>query len=224
MQLILIGYGKMNRLVETLAREQGHVIARIIRRPEDWNQGWSPGLVAVDFSVPQAVVENLERALAAGVPVVLGTTGWHEQIERVRQLADAASVGVVYGANFSVGVQWFYQIVAAAARALPAGYEPYLLETHHRQKRDSPSGTARRLHELLAASGHPPVSQASLRAGAVPGTHTAGFEGSDDSITLTHRAHSRRGFASGALIAAQWILGRRGLHEFSEVLGFPASA
>ncbi len=218
MQLILVGYGKMNRLVETLAAEQGHRIARIIRRPADWNQGWSPGLVAVDFSVPQAVIENLERALAAGIPVVLGTTGWLEQLERVRRLVESASVGVVYGANFSIGVQWFYRILAEAARRMPAGYEPYLLETHHRQKRDAPSGTARHLAGLLAAAGHPAVSTASLRAGSVPGTHTVGFESADDSLSLTHTARSRRGFAAGALAAAQWILGRRGLHEFGEVL------
>ncbi len=218
MQLILIGYGKMNRLVETLAREQGHAIARVIRRVDDWNQGWSPGLVAIDFSVPHAVVENLERALGAGIPVVLGTTGWQDHMDRVRQLADAASVGVVYGANFSIGVQWFYRILAEAARRMPGGYESYIIETHHRQKRDAPSGTAREMEALLAAAGHAPVSIASVRAGAVPGTHTAGFESADDSLSLTHAARSRRGFAAGALAAAQWILGRRGLHEFGELL------
>lgn len=218
----MIGNGKMNRLVAEVAATQGHRVVKTIRRAEDWSDGWSPQLVAIDFSVPEAVVDNLERALGAGIPVVVGTTGWYQHLDRVRQLVERSSAGVVYGANFSVGVQVFYRLVGEAARllrpGLPEGYDAFVWEAHHNQKKDAPSGTALRLAELVRAGGHPSPAPASIRAGAMPGTHTVGFDGSDDTITLTHTARSRRGFASGALLAARWIRGRRGLHEYGEVI------
>ncbi len=132
-------------------------------------------------------------------------------------LASALLEAAARGATPDRWSQWA-PALAEAARRMPGGYESYIIETHHRQKRDAPSGTAREMEALLAAAGHAPVSIASVRAGAVPGTHTAGFESADDSLSLTHAARSRRGFAAGALAAAQWILGRRGLHEFGELL------
>ncbi|HWG37593.1 MAG TPA: dihydrodipicolinate reductase C-terminal domain-containing protein [Terriglobales bacterium] len=218
MDLLLLGYGKMNRLVAELASERGHRVVQTLEAGEAWRAGWAPNLVAIDFSVPDAVLEHVECSMAAGIPLVIGTTGWLDQLVQVRALVDAASVGAVYGANFSVGVQAFYRIAQAAAAALPAEYAAFLWEAHHRHKLDAPSGTAKHLAMLLAAAGHDPGPVASTRAGALPGTHTVGLDGPDDTITLTHTARSRRGFASGALLAAQWILGKRGLHEFSEVL------
>ncbi|MGH9392972.1 MAG: 4-hydroxy-tetrahydrodipicolinate reductase [Terriglobales bacterium] len=218
MDLLLLGYGKMNRLVAELAVERGHCVLQALDQGDAWRAGWTPGLVAVDFSVPGAVVDHVERCMAAGIPMVIGTTGWLDQLERVRCLVEAAQVGAVYGANFSVGVQAFYRIAAAAAQALPAEYDAFLWEAHHRQKLDAPSGTAKRVADLLRASGHDPGAVASTRAGALPGIHTVGFDGPDDTITITHTARSRRGFASGALLAAQWVLGKRGLHEFSEAV------
>lgn len=218
MDLILIGYGKMNRLIETLAAEQGHRVVGTIRRPEQWSHGWTPGLVAIDFSRPDAVLDNLERCMLAGIPVVIGTTGWYERMEEARALVSEAHVGAVYGANFSVGVNAFYRIVAAAARALPAAYDVYVEEAHHKHKLDAPSGTAGKLLAVLQENQHPASSVASIRAGWLPGTHTVGFDSEADTITLTHTARSRRGFAEGAVLAARWIMGRGGLHEFSEVL------
>jgi len=218
MDLLLLGYGKMNRLVAEMAAERGHAVVGTLDHGDPWRAGWAPNLVAIDFSVPGAVLDHVERCMAAGIPLVIGTTGWLEHLERVRALVEASSVGAIYGANFSVGVQAFYRIVRAAAAALPAEYTAFLWEAHHQHKLDAPSGTAKHLATLLAAGGHDPGSIASTRAGAIPGTHTVGFDGPDDTLTLTHAARSRRGFASGALLAAQWILGKRGLHEFSEVL------
>jgi 4-hydroxy-tetrahydrodipicolinate reductase len=218
MELLLLGDGKMNRLVAEVAREQGHLIARVIRRGDAWTAGWAPELVAIDFSVAEAVVEHADQCMAAGIPLVIGTTGWLDRLEEVRRLVEGAHVGAVYGANFSIGVQAFYRAVAAAAAALPAAYASFIWEAHHREKRDAPSGTARHLAEMMRAAGHDPGPIASTRAGWLPGTHTAGFDSPDDTLTLTHTARSRRGFAAGALLAAQWILGKRGLHEFSEVI------
>lgn len=217
MDLILIGYGRMNQCVETVAREQGHRVVHIVRAAEDWRPGWTPGLAAIDFSVPGAVLEHLDRAMEAGIPIVIGTTGWSAQLAAAAARVEAAAVGAVYGANFSLGMQAFIRIVATAAEALPAGYDAFITEAHHRHKRDAPSGTARQLEGILAARGRPGAAIASVRAGAIPGTHTVGFDAAADTITLTHTARSRRGFAEGALLAAQWVLGRRGLHAFSDI-------
>ncbi|MGH9534166.1 MAG: 4-hydroxy-tetrahydrodipicolinate reductase [Terriglobales bacterium] len=216
MNLILIGYGRMNRCVEVLAREQGHRVTHIVRSGGDWPAGWTPGLVAIDFSVAGAVLGNVERAMAAGIPIVIGATGWREQLPAVQRCVAAASVGAVYGANFSLGVQVFFRLVAAAAEAMPADYDAFITEAHHRHKKDAPSGTALRLRDLLAAGGRT-ATVSSVRAGAIPGTHTVGFDGAAETITLTHTARSREGFAQGALLAAQWILGRRGLHAFEAI-------
>ncbi|MGH9475957.1 MAG: 4-hydroxy-tetrahydrodipicolinate reductase [Terriglobales bacterium] len=218
MDLLLLGYGKMNRLLDEMAAEGGHRVTATVEVGNPFPAGWSAGLVAIDFSVPDAVLSHVERCAAAGIPLVIGTTGWLAQLDAVRALAEHSAAGVVYGANFSVGVQAFYRVIAAAAAALPASYEAFVWEAHHRQKKDSPSGTALHLAELLRHGGHDPGPVASNRAGALPGTHTVGFDSRDDTLTFTHTARSRRGFAAGALLAAQWILGRRGLHEFGEVM------
>lgn len=224
MNLLLIGYGKMNRLVEELARGQGHGIAGIIRRPADWAAVQPASAVGIDFSIPAAVMDNLAAALKARIPLVIGTTGWLEHLPAVRAQAAAAATGVVYGANFSLGVQVFYQAVTAAARALPAEYQAYIIEHHHRHKLDAPSGTARELVRHLVAAGRPEPPVASVRAGVQPGEHTVGFDAEADSLSFTHRARSRRGFAAGALHAAQWIESRRGLHEFSEIFAVAAES
>ncbi|MGH9468303.1 MAG: 4-hydroxy-tetrahydrodipicolinate reductase [Terriglobales bacterium] len=218
MELLLLGYGKMNRLVEELASGSGHRVAARVDEHDAFPAGWAAGLVAIDFSVPGAVLEHAERCAAAGIPLVIGTTGWLDRLDAVRACAKRSAAGIVYGANFSVGVQAFYRIAAAAAAALPPSYEAFVWEAHHSQKRDAPSGTALHLAAVLRQGGHEPGAIASTRAGAMPGTHTAGFDSPDDTITLTHTARSRRGFAAGALLAAQWIQGRRGLHEFGEVM------
>jgi 4-hydroxy-tetrahydrodipicolinate reductase len=176
--------------------------------------------VAVDFSAGSAVLRNIEACALAGVPLVEGTTGWQNQKAGVRRIVEEHDGALVYGANFSVGVNVFYRIVMEAAR-LMAGfdqYEAFIEEEHHSRKRDAPSGTALKLRDLLAEQIKAEIPIASVRAGHIPGTHRVGFDSAADQITLTHMARSREGFAAGAMLAARWIIGRRGVFEFSEVI------
>ena len=179
--------------------------------------------VAIDFSVPAAVAANVERLAGLGIPVVVGTTGWLDDLPRLSALVEAQEergAGLLYGANFSVGVQIFYRLAAAAGRLLAAeaSYDAWLYEIHHSKKKDAPSGTLQEIQRVLEASGYDrPIDVASNRAGAIPGTHQIGFDSEADTILLEHRARSRAGFAHGALRAARWMLGRRGVYEFSAV-------
>ncbi|MCA1634990.1 MAG: dihydrodipicolinate reductase [Acidobacteria bacterium] len=225
MKLALIGYGAMGRLVETLAKDAGHEVGAVItsREVSDGAGSLAEGLrghdAAIDFTVAGAVPLNVEACVAAGVPLVEGTTGWGAQLDAVRQAVERGGGALIYGANFSVGVNLFYRLVAHAAELFGAfDYEPFIEEAHHSRKRDAPSGTALRLREIVGAGRAREVPVASTRAGHIPGTHRVGFDGPADQIVLTHAARSREGFASGALVAAEWIQGRRGVYEFSETL------
>jgi 4-hydroxy-tetrahydrodipicolinate reductase len=225
MKLALLGYGAMGRLVGQLAGEKGHEIALTIdiddagREIEDLVEALKPCDVAIDFSIADAVPKNAESSVRAGVPLVIGTTGWHSQVDRVRDLVHEHDGALVYGANFSVGVQVFYRIAARAAELFRDldSYDSFIEESHHKRKRDAPSGTAVHLHKILGSRLGRDVPVSSTRAGYIPGTHRVGFDSAADQITLTHTARSREGFAAGALMAAGWIIGRKGVYEFSEV-------
>jgi len=225
MRLALIGYGAMGRLVGQLAGEKGHEIGLTIdiddagREIDDLVEALKLCDVAIDFSIADAVPKNVESSVRAGVPLVIGTTGWHSQVDRVRDLVQKHDGALVYGPNFSVGVQVFYRIAARAAelfRDLDL-YDSFIEESHHKRKRDAPSGTAAHLHKILGNQLGRDVPVSSTRAGYIPGTHRVGFDSAADQITLTHTARSREGFAAGALMAAGWIIGRKGVYEFSEV-------
>jgi 4-hydroxy-tetrahydrodipicolinate reductase len=229
----LIGYGRMGRLVEQLAPEHGfEAVLHLAGKDNPGGEGITAESfreveVAVDFSAAAAVAGNVERLAALGVPVVVGTTGWQADLPRVREAVERHGTGLVYGANFSVGVQVFYRIVEAAARlmAWEEGYDAWAYEIHHRMKKDAPSGTLHELVRAMAAAGYVrPIDVASNRAGAVPGTHVVGFDSDADTITLEHRARSRNGFAHGALRAARWVIGRRGVHSFSDIWEETAAA
>jgi len=225
-RLALVGYGNMGRIIERLAPEFGFETALKL---DEFNNAEGAGItaenfrdipVAIDFSIPAAVVSNAEKIAALGVNLVIGTTGWNEQIERVRAAVERDKIGLVHGANFSVGVQAFYEIVAAAARmfANQAGYDAWAYEVHHKRKKDAPSGTMLRLLETLKANGYNRgVGTAAQRVGAFPGEHEIGFDSAADTIRLTHTARNREGFARGALRAARWVLGKQGVYEFSTV-------
>lgn len=226
MKLALIGYGAMGHLVEARARDEGYEIAvkltahdaaRDVEELANLLRGID---AAVDFSVAGAVPRNSVVCALAGVPLVEGTTGWNDRREEVLSVIREHDGALVYGANFSIGVNVFYRIVAHAASLFKtvAGYAPFIEEAHHARKRDAPSGTALRLRELVAEQlkGEVPIS--STRAGYIPGTHRVGFDSAADEIKLVHRARSREGFAAGALVAARWISGRKGVYEFSEVI------
>ncbi len=225
MKLALIGYGAMGRLVESLAKGEGHEVGAVVtsRESSQGVEGLAETLrghdAAIDFTVAEAVPSNVEACVRAGVPLVEGTTGWKAHEEAVRAAVERGGGALIYGANFSVGVNLFYRVVARAAELFTAfDYEPFVEEAHHSRKRDAPSGTALRLRELVAARAGRKVPVASTRAGHIPGTHRVGFDGLADQIVLTHTARSREGFAAGALVAARWIRGRRGVYEFSETL------
>ncbi|HEV7784578.1 MAG TPA: dihydrodipicolinate reductase C-terminal domain-containing protein, partial [Thermoanaerobaculia bacterium] len=176
--------------------------------------------VAIDFSAAAAVPANAERLAALGVPLVVGTTGWLEHLAAVREAVEGCDGGLLYGANFSVGVMVFYRLAEAAARLLAqeTAYEAWGHEIHHSRKKDAPSGTMLQIKKVMEEAGYDrTIDVASNRAGSIPGTHQIGFDSEADTITLEHRARSRAGFAHGALRAARWMIGRRGFYEFSEV-------
>lgn len=225
MKLAIIGNGSMGKLVRTLAEAEGHEAARVITSREaslspDELAGHLRGHdAAIDFSVAGAVLRNIEAAMRAGVPLVEGTTGWNASEAEARRIVEAHAGALLYGANFSIGVNLFYRIVARAAELFAAtDYAPFIEEAHHARKRDAPSGTALKLRDVLAATLARDIPIASTRAGHIPGTHTVGFDAAADQITLTHTARTREGFAAGALLAARWIRERRGVYEFSEAI------
>jgi 4-hydroxy-tetrahydrodipicolinate reductase len=175
---------------------------------------------AIDFSVGDAVLKNIEACVRAHVPLVEGTTGWKQHEAQARQIVTEHNGALVYGANFSIGVNLFYRLTDHAARLFAAveGYDAFIEEAHHNRKKDSPSGTALKLRDIMSEHLESSISTSSTRAGHIPGTHRVGFDSEPDQVLLTHTARSRQGFASGALVAAHWIVGRTGTFEFSEVI------
>ena len=225
MKIGLIGDGAMGQLVAKLAREHDHEVVVTLnsgdanRGTEQLSAQLSQCEVAIDFTVADAVRRNIELCMLSGVPLVEGTTGWrisHDDLDRMVEDADGA---LVYGANFSVGAQVFFRIAGRAAELFQnlESYDVFIEEAHHKRKADAPSGTAIKLGEIVANHLGREVPISSTRAGHIPGTHRVGFDSRADHITLEHVARSREGFAEGALMAAQWIAGRKGVYEFSEV-------
>ena len=227
MKIALVGYGKMGKLIDQLAPEyQSDVILRL----DENNNANCEGLtkdnfagvdVAIEFSIPSVCVENIERLAALGVNTVVGTTGWTGHMDLVRAAVEKNGTGLVWSPNFSVGVNVFFKLVAEAARLLAnePEYGAWAWEIHHNTKKDAPSGTLLKLVDEMKKSGYDRnIDVSSNRAGAHPGTHEIGFDSTADTIVIRHAARSREGFARGALKAAQWIEGKNGVHEFSEVL------
>ena len=228
-RLALVGYGRMGKLIEQLAPEHGfEVVVRLAGENNPEGAGITEEAfrqaggvdVAIDFSVAEAVAPNVERLAALGVPVVVGTTGWLHDLPRVLEAVELRQAGLLHGANFSIGVQVFYRLAEAAARLLSGetSYETWLWEIHHSKKKDAPSGTLKEIRRVMENAGWKRgIDVSSNRAGAIPGTHQIGFDSEADTILIEHRARSRAGFAHGALRAARWMIGRRGVHEFSSV-------
>lgn len=226
-RLAIIGYGKMGKLIERLAPEYGfEVRATFSGRDNPHAQALSHetlrGIdVAVEFTTPEAAPQNIRRLAVLGINTVVGTTGWLEQLPAMRAAIADGKTGLVWAANFSVGVNLFLQTVARAAAlfAKHPEYEAWAWEIHHSAKKDAPSGTLKKLAEEIRDAGYArPLNLSSSRAGAIPGTHEIGFDSVDDTITLRHTARSREGFARGALQAARWIAGKKGFFEFKEIL------
>jgi 4-hydroxy-tetrahydrodipicolinate reductase len=224
MRIALFGHGAMGRLVAERARGEGHEVALVLTSRDAGRAEVADELrgldAAIDFSVAGAVRANAGLCARANVPLVIGTTGWREEEEDVRRLFEEHAGALVYGANFSIGVNLFYRVVERAAELFARfdAYGPFIEEAHHARKRDAPSGTALKLRERLASHYAGDIPVASTRAGDIPGTHRVGFDSAADQILLTHTARSREGFAAGALAAARWIQGRRGVYEFTEMI------
>jgi 4-hydroxy-tetrahydrodipicolinate reductase len=226
--LAIVGHGKMGRLIEQLAPEYGFDVRSKFTSS---NNTYAAALtreslhgadVAVEFSTPDSAPANIHRLAELGLNSVIGTTGWHSQLPILRQAITQAGTGLVWGPNFSVGMNLFIQTVAHAAKlfAKHPEYEAWGWEIHHSAKKDAPSGSLRKLSEEILAAGYDrPLSLNSNRAGAHPGTHEIGFDSAADTITLRHTARSREGFARGALRAARWVIGKKGFYEFREILG-----
>ena len=217
--LAIVGYGKMGRLIDQLAHEYGFTVTA--RIDVDRNEPLQGADVAVEFSVPSSVADNVARIAALGIPIVVGTTGWLEHLDEVKAIVGKNDTALIWSPNFSVGVNVFTRLVAEAARLFQneKEYGAWAWEIHHITKKDAPSGTLLKLVEQMRASGfNRAIDASSSRAGAHPGTHEIGFDSAADTITLRHTARNREGFARGALKAAQWIIGRKGCYEFSDVL------
>lgn len=226
MKIALIGYGVMGKIIETLAYNDNHEIVEIIDERDaklsavELAEKLKTADVAIDFSTAEAVRRNVEACLLAKIPLVEGTTGWNDEKETIKRLVEQSDGTFLFGANFSVGVNIFYRIVSNASELFAkfADYEPFIEEQHHSRKKDAPSGTALKLKALVEEKVNRQFSVSSTRAGNIPGTHIVGFDGLADQISLTHVARTREGFASGAIVAAKWIVGKKGFWEFTEMM------
>jgi 4-hydroxy-tetrahydrodipicolinate reductase len=226
-RLAIVGYGKMGRLIEQLAPEYGFAVALKL---DEFNNAHFEGIttenfrgidVAIDFSIPAAVRRNVEGVAALGVNIVVGTTGWLEHADAIKRAVEASGIGLVWSPNYSVGVNVFFRLVREAARLLESqpAYGAWAWEIHHATKKDAPSGTLLKLVDEMRLAGYArPIDVGSNRAGAHPGTHEIGFDSSADTITLRHTARNREGLARGALQAARWVVGKKGFHEFGDII------
>jgi 4-hydroxy-tetrahydrodipicolinate reductase len=224
--LALIGMGRMGRALAALAPERGFdVVARIDHAQPVTRESLGAAAVAIEFTVPGAAAANILACARAGCPVVVGTTGWYDELPMVRAEVEKAGVGLLYAPNFSVGVAIFDRIVSEAARLFAASelFDGHLIETHHSAKKDAPSGTAAALARAAEAASGRPMPITSVRVGSVPGTHELVFDAPFEQVRLVHEARDRRVFAEGALTAARWLVGRRGVFTMQDVLATPAT-
>jgi len=227
LNLALLGHGKMGSAVARIAPQRGFDVRLIL--DVDSNPGGVAiteenfhGIdVAIDFTQPDVVVENIRRVAALGVSLVVGTTGWDDRRAEVEKIVAESGIGLVHAANFSIGVQLFYRLAREAARIFAPYrmYEPYIVEAHHKFKKDAPSGTALELKRRVEP--HLPsreIPTSSVRGGYIPGMHELGFDSEADTVLVRHNARSRQGFAEGAIYAARWVAGKEGMFAFDEIL------
>ena len=222
MHLLILGRGKTGSLVGEVAQERGHNVRALDIDENADASALTPGFlvpfdVAIDFTTPSAVIGNAEACIRAGKNLVVGTTGWYEQLPRLCEMVVSAKTGFLYGSNFSIGVNLFFEIVATAAAALKYDYSGQIFERHHAQKKDAPSGTAITLQKIVREAGGRELEIVSFREGDAVGMHEVIFNSSGDRIYLCHDALSRRGFAEGAVRAAEWLVGKTGFYEFRNV-------
>jgi 4-hydroxy-tetrahydrodipicolinate reductase len=224
MRILVLGMGKTGKLVAEVAAERGHSVNVLDAKENAGASALTPPFVAgfdvvIDFTTPEAALQNMRACLATGAKMVIGTTGWYDRLPDMRGLAERKQAGLLYGTNFSVSVQVMLQVAAIMGSALKnAGYHFSIEETHHVTKLDSPSGTAISLAKTVeAASGLSRVPIEAKREGDVMGIHTLEARSDSDRLVLTHQAFSRRGFAEGAVRAAEWLSSRTGCYNFQDV-------
>ena len=222
LRLAVVGHGKMGRAVEALAAERGFEVVAVVRSGTAITREALGGAdVAVEFTEPGAAPANLRACVAAGCPVVTGTTGWYDELEQVSEEVWQRTGALLWAANFSVGVHLFARMVREAARlvrTVPA-FDAHLVETHHAAKKDAPSGTAKLLASATGSALGRDVPVTSVRTGSVPGTHELIFDGPFEQLRIEHVARDRRVFAAGALVASHWLAGKRGVFTMRDILG-----
>jgi 4-hydroxy-tetrahydrodipicolinate reductase len=222
MNLLLLGRGKMGTLIESLARDRKHTVRTIDIDENAHGSGLTPEKlrdvdVVIDFTTPDAVIGNIAGCARSGKNLVVGTTGWYGKIPEVRKIVESSSIGFVYAANFSVGVNLFFEVAKTLTTGFKLDYSGKIAETHHVHKLDAPSGSAMMLQRVLVEAGGPKVEITSAREGEVVGIHELTLDSLNDTITLRHDAKSRRGFAEGALRAAEWLQGKKGFYDFKDI-------
>jgi 4-hydroxy-tetrahydrodipicolinate reductase len=224
MKLLLLGTGKTGSLVAEVARQRGHEV-EILRSADNQkavaltkDRLSSIGIdVVIDFTTPDSVLENIHATIAAGKSMVVGTTGWYSDLNSVRKLVEQRGTGFLYGSNFSIGVNLFFDLVRQAVPALQQQYSAQIYERHHAQKKDAPSGTASTMQKILQENSKAEVEITSFREGDVVGMHELVLDCSNDTIYLCHDAKTRRGFAEGAVRGAEWLVRKKGFFEFKDV-------
>ncbi|ANH61675.1 4-hydroxy-tetrahydrodipicolinate reductase [Dokdonia donghaensis] len=233
MKIALLGYGKMGQTIEKIAESRGHEIVARVSSPENFTLENAD--IAIDFSIPDSAVNHITKCFEAGIPIVSGTTGWLDSYEDMVALCKEKNGGFIYASNFSVGVNLFFEFNKKLAQIMAPhnDYKVDMTEIHHTQKLDAPSGTAITLAEGIIETtpytawslaegqsikdNHIPIT--AEREGTVPGTHIINYKSDIDTIILSHEAHSRQGFAQGAVVAAEWLLGKQGNFSMRDVLG-----
>jgi len=238
MKIALIGYGKMGKTIERLAREKGHDIVLIIDKDnaQDFTkENLQKADVAIEFSQPESALENIKKCLEAGVPIIVGTTGWLEHLDEARTICERTGNAMIQATNFSIGVNLFFALNRYLAKMMniQSQYDVQIEEIHHTQKLDAPSGTAITLANGILQEierktkwvNHDTdvkheLSILSKRIDPAPGTHEVTYRSDIDTIKISHEAHSREGFALGAIAAAEWIVGKKGFFTMQDVLGF----
>jgi 4-hydroxy-tetrahydrodipicolinate reductase len=222
LNLVLLGQGKTGSIVAEVAKERGHYVTVLteIENPDGrWltTENLKDVDAVIDFTAPGAVLSNISRCIAANVPMVVGTTGWYGELDRIKREVEQAGTGFVFGANFSYGVNLFFEIAQAAATALEHGYAGQITETHHIHKKDAPSGTAIALQRVVEQASGVRAHISSVREGDIMGIHTLELSSGGDRMVLTHEVKSRRTFAEGAVVAAEWIVGKRGFYDCKDI-------
>jgi 4-hydroxy-tetrahydrodipicolinate reductase len=223
MKILVLGRGKTGALVAEVAQERQHQVRSLASQENQDGRALTPATLreidaAIDFTTPHAAIPNIIRCVEAGIPVVVGTTGWYQHMDKVRELVNERKAAVLYGSNFSIGMNFFFKAVQAVAPILKHNYRGSIVERHHVHKKDKPSGSAVTIQRLLESNSGEKVEVASVREGETVGMHLLMLDSANDTILFTHDAKSRLGFAEGAVRAAEWIKGKTGLYEFPDIV------